>query len=60
MRVILAAIVAGLAAELLSTLPSNDEQAGMFISGMCYALLVFCFLLLVVSMAWAKAHGVAL
>jgi hypothetical protein len=60
MRVLLAAVVAGLAAEILSTLPADEHEAGTWIAGFCWAFLIFCILLLAVTMAWAKAHGVAL
>ena len=59
MRVLLAAIVAGLAREILDTLPSNDEQAGMWVSGLAWGFLIFIILLMVTTMAWAKTHGVA-
>jgi hypothetical protein len=60
MRVLFAAIVAGLAAELLSTLPADEHEAGTWIAGFCWAFAIFIVLLLAVTMAWAKAHGVTL
>ena len=60
MRVLLAAIIAGLAREILETLPSDEQEAGIWIAGFCWAFAIFMVLLLLVSMAWAKAHGVAL
>ena len=60
MRVLAAAIVASICAELRDTLPRTEEGAGMFVSGMCYALLIFMALLVGVTWLWAKAHGVAL
>ena len=60
MRVLLAAIIAGLARELLETLPADESEAGIWIGGFCWAFAIFILLLLLVTMAWAKAHGVAL
>ena len=60
MRVLLAAIIAGLAREILETLPSDDASAAMWISGLAWGFLIFILLLLFTTMAWAKAHGVAL
>jgi len=42
------------------TLPDDERTAGAFVSGMAwmFAILVVCLLL--ATMAWAKAHGVAL
>jgi hypothetical protein len=60
MRVLLAAIVAGLTAEILESLPASDEHAGWWLAGFTWAFGVFIVLLLLVSWLWAKAHGVAL
>ena len=59
MRVLLAAIIAGLAREILDTLPADESEAGTWIAGFCWAFLIFCVLLVVVTWAWAKANGVA-
>jgi len=60
MRVLFAAIIAGLAREILDTLPADESEAGTWIAGFCWAFAIFIILLLAVTMAWAKAHGVAL
>jgi len=60
MRVLFAAIVAGLAAELLSTLPADEQEAGTWVAGFCWAFAIFILLLLLTTLAWAKAQGVAL
>jgi vacuolar-type H+-ATPase subunit I/STV1 len=60
MRVLAAAIVVYVAREILATLPSSEDEAGMFLSGMCWAFLIFIALLLLVTMAWATARGVTL
>lgn len=60
MRVLLAAIVVGLARDILETLPANERDAGIFVSGMAWALLIFVMLLLVATWSWARVNGVAL
>lgn len=60
MRVLLAALLGGLATELMQTLPSDDKEAGLWIAGFCWAFAVFIALLLLVTMGWALQHGVAL
>jgi hypothetical protein len=59
MRVLLAAIVAGCLSELLETLPRTEDEAGAWIAGFCWAFAIFVALLVLVTLAWAKAHGVA-
>lgn len=58
MRVLAAAIVAGLAREILETLPRTEDEAGTWLAGFCWAFLIFCVLLVVVTWAWAKSNGV--
>lgn len=60
MRALLAAIVAGLVTELMQTLPRDDQEAGTWLAGFCWAFLIFIGLLLLVTMGWALQHGVAL
>lgn len=60
MRVLLAAIVSGLVTEIMQTLPSDDREAGTWLAGFCWAFAIFIGLLLLVTMAWALQHGVAL
>ena len=60
MRVLAAAIVIYVAREILATLPASEDEAGVWLAGFCWAFLIFIALLLLVTMAWAVAHGVTL
>lgn len=60
MRALLAAIVAGLVTEIRESLPSSEDECGMFVAGMAWAFAIFIVLLLLVTLGWALQHGVAL
>ena len=60
MRVLIAAVVCGLLEELRATLPSSEQEASGFVQGMAWMFAIMVVCLLLVTMAWAKAHGVAL
>ena len=51
---------ASLASLGVPTLPSDEASAGMWISGLAWGFAIFIVLLLAVTMAWARLHGVAL
>jgi hypothetical protein len=51
-------IVAGFVSPILDTLPASEEEAGWFLAGFTWAFGVFIVLLLLVTLAWAKAHGI--
>jgi len=60
MRVLCAAIVVYVAREILATLPSSEDEAGVWLAGFCWAFAIFIVILLLVTALWATAHGVTL
>jgi hypothetical protein len=60
MRVLLAAVIAGLWTSFRETLPSDESEAGIFLAGMTWAFVAFFSVLAFVTWLWAKAAGVAL
>lgn len=60
MRVLLAALIAGVCETIRATLPDSEETAGAFVSGMAYAFVIFFALLVLVTLLYAKAAGVRL
>jgi hypothetical protein len=60
MRVLLAAVIAGLWESFRETLPDSEETAGAFVSGLAWGFVVFFSMLVFVTWLWSKAVGVAL
>jgi hypothetical protein len=46
--------------SIRETLPSDDRECGAFIAGMAWAFAIFIALLILTTIAWAKAAGVRL
>ena len=57
MRVLLAAIIAGLAEAIRETLPDDEATAGAFLSGLVYAFLLFWGMLIFVTYLWWVGQG---
>jgi hypothetical protein len=56
---LLVEIARSVASEIRATLPSHEDEAAMFLSGMCWAFGIFIMCLLVVSYAALRLHGQA-
>jgi hypothetical protein len=55
-----AAIILGTLGDIRETLPSDEQEAACWLSGFCWAFAIFIVILLGVTAAWARAHGVSL
>lgn len=53
------AIVCGVAESIRETLPSTEDEASAFVAGMAWAFAMFWTCLVLVTLLWAKWHGVA-
>jgi hypothetical protein len=60
MRVLLAAVIAGLWESVRETWPDSEETAGAFVAGMAWAFLIFFGILVFVTWLWSTAAGVPL
>jgi hypothetical protein len=56
---LLVEIARSVASEIRATLPSHEDEAGMFLSGMAWGLFIYVAMLLVVSYAVLRLHGQA-
>ncbi len=57
---LLAAVALEIVASFREGLPADERDAAMFISGMAWMFAVVMVLLVVVTIGWAKLHGVRL
>jgi hypothetical protein len=56
---LLVEIARSIASEIRATLPSREEEAGPFLAGMAWALLIYVVVLLVTSYCALRLHGQA-
>jgi hypothetical protein len=54
---LLAAILSCLLRSILETLPSSEDEAGAFLSGLTIGFVLFWTILIVVTWSWFTAHG---
>ena len=60
MRVLLAAVIAGLWESFRETLPSDESEAGVFMAGLTWGFVVFFSMLVLVTWLYARATGTPL
>jgi hypothetical protein len=50
-------IICGLAESFLETLPSSEGEAGVFLSGFCWAFVLHWVILIAVTASYVGGHG---
>ena len=55
-----AVVVMDMSTSFRESLPHDDREAGVFISGMAWMFVIFIVCAVLVTIAYAKAHGLAL
>jgi vacuolar-type H+-ATPase subunit I/STV1 len=54
---LLAAVLRGLLRSILETLPSSEDEAGAFLSGLTWGFVLFWAILVLVTWSWFTSHG---
>jgi uncharacterized membrane protein YdbT with pleckstrin-like domain len=60
MKPLLSSLARGAYESVRETLPADEHEAGVFVAGMAWAFVIYCFLLIIVSWVTAKALGLSL